>query len=1519
MQSTYIKNFTAANGIFDITVPDFNKVNPSASENSITEANLNVAVNASASFSANIFALPEAEVTPPCETCHFLFEKTFSAGENTFTANLLDLTKSKMNGGGKIFVKIIPKTSASFSASASFTVKLTADRECDFVNRELNTDAYQTFDIGSIGTASVNLRDGSLNFSRNDWSFGGGATAFNLMHIYKGASYDSDEIFSDIHTQAGKGWKTNFHQYLAGNNQNASYVDASGKAHFFDISNGKIYDTSGLGLFLGTVASCKKLSDVNGNEMHFSPQGKLCCINSALGNDLFIGYEASGLNNSSNVNASDIGDTLANTRIAYIQNGNYKATFSYQNDLLSSISYTGSEHSADEVLKFTYIDDRLTKIHKEAQVDGSTVESIQAQFAYTDGRLTRIYGDDYVGLEIVYTADGKVQKVATGSYDGDNLTELTSVAFDYQNGVTFVTDNMGLKFKYTLKSNGDIEKIEEVVSESSLVEVYPDENANDKIQNASYVGSIKLKDIIKMQNTQDNSVVEIDELTESDVISSLYSLYLSNDTTIDFSFNGGRKKVCAIPKGSCKLLDANNNSVVLAQGVFKKESIVKDDSNNNIIKIKTEYSFETQGVKETVTTYAILSSGDSEIKKDVTVINYKGLLVRSEKDDLTTTYTYDSYGNVTSTQITGTDGSVISTQASYSANGESQTSFTDERGKTTNYNYVLPHNVLQKLTYPSGGYEQYTYDAFKEKLTGISAKTALGSALLSQTVNSSKNRVSQAVCGNVTYTFTYNNHGDLTRVSAVNGTNQITVFSAGYNRGNNSYTETINFADGTSKTTSYDKYGDIASIVQGSKSATFVYENQNGIRNLKSRLEKIEDGFAGTETTYLDLENNDETLVFKVEKNNNILWQKNNVVSGNKSYQIYKFNGEIIEMAYKEQLVDENNKPSESVRVYYNHQTESEAFKCDYTRDGLKRVTRKEFETPNTTNNKSIQTYEYLTEQKPNTNINLQTSFIKKELYKYGSTATAEDNMEKASRVYEYDGNGNIKSITATRREENYNGSGIAFQVDKHIYYKYDEMNRLEREDNEFFNKTCIYSYDANGNLSTKRTVAYTTEDNPNYTLRTVYHNNPNFPQVLTRIENNGMMDTITYDENNVLFPKTYKGKNLTWSGSKLASYTKNGTTYSFTYDAFGRKVKKEAGNSYNWYFYDGNSLVGEDWYSSAGTLTISIRYLYDKEGISGFKVRLNGFNDGKFSYYQVTKDILGNIIRIDGSEGKVFDAEYNAFGEINIITDEPLAGVNNIYCASSIFPFRYRGYFYDDSLGLYYLMSRYYDPETGRFISPDAIEYLDPSTIGGLNLYSYCNNNPVMYVDPSGTLFISFMIAALIGAITSASFSVFEQFLTTGNISWAQVGIAALFGAAAGGLAFTGLGGVIGQFSMQGSLSVLETIAASAANGELNDLTAEQLAFSFATGGFFGSIGVTKAAKELTRISQIEGSLVKVLRRNFVKKGFSGVKKAWSKKSAKYMNVFVKSTIKDDFKIQFAETFLNVLYYWQNKLKVFG
>ena len=67
--------------------------------------------------------------------------------------------------------------------------------------------------------------------------------------------------------------------------------------------------------------------------------------------------------------------------------------------------------------------------------------------------------------------------------------------------------------------------------------------------------------------------------------------------------------------------------------------------------------------------------------------------------------------------------------------------------------------------------------------------------------------------------------------------------------------------------------------------------------------------------------------------------------------------------------------------------------------------------------------------------------------------------------------------------------------------------------------------------------------------------------------------------------------------------------------------------------------------------------------------------------------------------------------------------------------PFRYRGYYYDSSIGLYYLNSRYYDPETGRFLNEDLVSYLEPETIGGINLYAYCLNDPVNHIDPSGTM----------------------------------------------------------------------------------------------------------------------------------------------------------------------------------------
>ena len=77
--------------------------------------------------------------------------------------------------------------------------------------------------------------------------------------------------------------------------------------------------------------------------------------------------------------------------------------------------------------------------------------------------------------------------------------------------------------------------------------------------------------------------------------------------------------------------------------------------------------------------------------------------------------------------------------------------------------------------------------------------------------------------------------------------------------------------------------------------------------------------------------------------------------------------------------------------------------------------------------------------------------------------------------------------------------------------------------------------------------------------------------------------------------------------------------------------------------------------------------------------------------------------------------------------------------------PFRYRGYYYDSSIGLYYLNSRYYDPETGRFLNEDLVSYLEPETIGGINLYAYCLNDPVNNIDPSGHFVMQHNMSRLI------------------------------------------------------------------------------------------------------------------------------------------------------------------------------
>ena len=106
---------------------------------------------------------------------------------------------------------------------------------------------------------------------------------------------------------------------------------------------------------------------------------------------------------------------------------------------------------------------------------------------------------------------------------------------------------------------------------------------------------------------------------------------------------------------------------------------------------------------------------------------------------------------------------------------------------------------------------------------------------------------------------------------------------------------------------------------------------------------------------------------------------------------------------------------------------------------------------------------------------------------------------------------------------------------------------------------------------------------------------------------------------------------------------------------------------------------------------------------------------------------------------------QYDAWGNHTLSGNSKIANLN---------PFRYRGYYFDKETGLYYLQTRYYDPEVGRFISPDNTDYATVQTVNGLNLYAYCGNNPVMRTDSNGTSWSDFWssVGRFVGGLAIAA-----------------------------------------------------------------------------------------------------------------------------------------------------------------------
>ncbi|QRR30587.1 RHS domain-containing protein [Pseudomonas simiae] len=280
-------------------------------------------------------------------------------------------------------------------------------------------------------------------------------------------------------------------------------------------------------------------------------------------------------------------------------------------------------------------------------------------------------------------------------------------------------------------------------------------------------------------------------------------------------------------------------------------------------------------------------------------------------------------------------------------------------------------------------------------------------------------------------------------------------------------------------------------------------------------------------------------------------------------------------------------------------------------------------------------------------------------------------------RHYDYDKAGNLTRLLDTRKGEH--------------HYHYDPLNRLTRADQERF------GHDPASNLLM--------QDRPG-------------PDIVAgnrlMIQGDHHYD---YDAfGNLIRERRGKGHQLVTEyrydcQHRLIGIKKpNGQTASYRYDPFGRRISKTVDGITTEFFWQGDTLIAEHHADRHRS------YLYEPNTFRPL-VLLEGFGPKETETFHYQLDHLGTPRELTASDGKiVWSAHYRAYGEI---TRLDIGKVDN--------PLRFQGQYFDEESGLHYNRHRYYNPDNGRYLTPDPVKLA-----GGINAYQYVTN-PTGWVDPLG------------------------------------------------------------------------------------------------------------------------------------------------------------------------------------------
>lgn len=654
----------------------------------------------------------------------------------------------------------------------------------------------------------------------------------------------------------------------------------------------------------------------------------------------------------------------------------------------------------------------------------------------------------------------------------------------------------------------------------------------------------------------------------------------------------------------------------------------------------------------------------------------------------------NAIGNIVSVFTYNTDGTISSEQT--------------ETGTVYNYTYDSMGNLLSKLTSGNVG-DTYYYQYFDFNGDGVNESSKVfyegfengdwnyyiynGNGVLTTKYESKNGKTliySYDTKGNITSvqhnSFNYNYIYDVFgKPTSVNVGSQPLVT---YNyRANNGSLQSVTYGNGSTESYTFNAFGELESKTQsGLGSFSYRYDSQ------------------GNPLYETDTVNNQKTF-YHLDDNGNKVGEKVYTTTQSNAYanQLYSFvtipddegrtvknevtaNGKTISTPYT--YTDFSNGTSQSTSAL----TSIRIVTSNYDEDG--RIT-----------SRSLSTGTPVTESFTYTNNNGVLS------HTIGSDQYS----------YTYDDNGNIIEI---------NKNNVLRQS-----YEYDADGQLTRENNLDTNKTVVYTYDNGGNITQKQEYAYTTGSLGTATATINYSYDSTWKDKLTNY--NGQ--SISYDA--IGNPTTYRGATATWFGRQMQSYTKGSTAVTYKYDSDGLRTQKTVnGKVYDYYYVDG-SLV----YEKRGS-EYEYFYCYDADGRLAMVKRII-LASGAVGYFYVVTNAQGDVIELrDGNGNVTAKYTYDSWGKLLSITN-----ANGVTLAEDSFAHqisvRYRGYYYDTETGLYYLQSRYYDPETGRFLNADDVGFIgyDKSS-ASFNLFCYCKNEPINKVENQGYFVLSSALLVTLG-----------------------------------------------------------------------------------------------------------------------------------------------------------------------------